>query len=128
VAFDFSAREVSTMLAEEFGPIGYRVTTTHLPNWLLRILALFDSSLAAILVHIGLRPRFDVTPAEKVLCMNTWLGVKESSLEQAYSLIALGIVPDKSAGKSLTRAEPAGSSVAKTRSNAAKVDVGGIAL
>jgi nucleoside-diphosphate-sugar epimerase len=128
VSFDFSAREVSSMLAEEFGPIGYRVTTTPLPNWLLRILALFDSSLAAILVHIGLRPRFDISPAEKVLGMRTWRGVRESCLDQAYSLIALGIVPDRSAGNALTRTESTGSSVARERSKVTKVDVEGIAL
>jgi NAD(P)-dependent dehydrogenase (short-subunit alcohol dehydrogenase family) len=114
--------------AQQLLAAGYRVTTTRLPNWLLRILALFDSSLAAILVHIGLRPRFDISPAEKVLGMRTWRGVRESCLDQAYSLIALGIVPDRSAGNALTRTESTGSSVARERSKVTKVDVEGIAL
>jgi nucleoside-diphosphate-sugar epimerase len=119
VSFDFAAREVAQILSQEFGPLGYRVTTAHLPNWLLRILALFDSSLQAIQVHIGLRPRFDVSPAESVLGMRRWIGVKESCIEQAYSLIANGEVPDKSQGRVLTSSHTKANCHARERSTAA---------
>ena len=116
VAFDFAAREVAQMLSREFGPLGYRVTTAPLPNWLLRILALFDSSLEAIQVHIGLRPKFDISPAEVKLGMNQWISAQQSCIEQAYSLIANGDVPDNSKGRMLTDMSANGISIAQQRS------------
>jgi nucleoside-diphosphate-sugar epimerase len=116
VSFDFAAREVAQLLSKELGPLGYRVTTAPLPNWLLRILALFDSSLEAIQVHIGLRPKFDISLAEKKLGMDRWIGAKQSCIEQAYSLIANGDVPDMSRAKMLTTTNPNGTCLAQLRS------------
>jgi nucleoside-diphosphate-sugar epimerase len=115
VSFDFAAREVAQLLSQEFAPLGYRVTTAPLPNWLLRILALFDSSLKAIQVHIGLRPTFDISPAEKKLGMQHWIDAKTSCIEQAYSLIANGDVPDKSKDKMLTTTSSDGTCLAQER-------------
>ncbi|WP_296680498.1 aldehyde reductase [Novosphingobium sp.] len=94
VAFDFAAREVAELLFEEFGPLGYRVTRAPMPGWLFKILSVFDSSLRAIQVHIGQRPTFDISPAEQKLGMTKWIGVRQSCIEQAYSLIENGAVPD----------------------------------
>jgi nucleoside-diphosphate-sugar epimerase len=116
VSFDFAAREVALMLSREFGPLGYRVPTAPLPNWLLRILALFDSSLEAIRVHIGKRPKFDISPAERQLGMYQWIGGQQSCIQQAYSLIANGDVPDKSEDKRLTHTSANGTCTAQDRS------------
>jgi nucleoside-diphosphate-sugar epimerase len=116
VSFDFAAQEVAQILSREFEPLGYRVTTTPMPNWLLNVLALFDSSLSAIKVHIGLRPRFDISPAEAKLGMNQWIGVEQSCIEQAYSLIVNRNVPDNSKGRILTEMSANGISIAQQRS------------
>jgi nucleoside-diphosphate-sugar epimerase len=118
VSFDFAAREVAQMLSREFEPLGYRVPTAPLPNWLLRILAIFDSSLEAIQVHIGMRPIFDISPAEMQLGMSQWIGIQQSCVEQAYSLIANGDVPDKSQDKMLTKVSANGTCLAQDRSSA----------
>ncbi len=114
--FDFALREVAQLLRDELAPAGYRVTTVRLPLWLLRCVGLVDSSLRAVLPHIGLRPRFDHAPAEALLGISAWRGQREAVLDQAYSLIALGLVPDMSPGRALTAPGPAGPCAARERS------------
>jgi hypothetical protein len=67
-------------------------------------------------VHIGLRPRFDISPAEAKLGMNQWIGVEQSCIEQAYSLIVNRNVPDNSKGRILTEMSANGISIAQQRS------------
>jgi nucleoside-diphosphate-sugar epimerase len=116
VSFDFAAREVAHMLSKEFNPFDYRVTTVPLPDWLFRIFALFDSSLEAVRMHIGVRPTFDISPAEIKLGMTKWIGLRQSCIEQAYSLIANGDVIDKSSAKSLSLKNYDGNSIVQERS------------
>jgi nucleoside-diphosphate-sugar epimerase len=120
VSFNFGARAVAQLLAAEFGPLGYRVTTRALPNWLFRILARFDSSMEAISVHIGLRPTFDVSPAQALIGQQ-WIGLEKSVVDQAYSLIANGVVADQSTAQALTTPDANGASQALLRSHVREV-------
>jgi hypothetical protein len=88
-----------------------------MPNWLLKALAVFDSSLRAIQVHIGLRPKFDISTAEVKLGMHSWIGAKQSCIAQAYSLIANGVVPDRSKARILSRPNADGTCLAQERSH-----------
>ncbi len=91
--FEFAMRSVARLLADTFGPRGYRVPTMPLPTWIVPLLARFDPSLKAIIPYIGSRVMVDNSPAERLLGLTHWRGLKESCLDQAHSLIANGTVP-----------------------------------
>jgi hypothetical protein len=52
------------------------------------------------------------------LGMSQWIGIQQSCVEQAYSLIANGDVPDKSQDKMLTKVSANGTCLAQDRSSA----------
>lgn len=87
-------RDIAAVLAEEFNRKGYRVPTTQMPTWLLRIVALFDRSIP--LDMVGRREQVSADKARRELGW-TSRPARESVLDTAHSLIELGLAPSKKA-------------------------------
>jgi len=98
--FEFSLREGARLLAEEFNPLGYRVSSLPLPSWIVPLLSHLDPTLEAIAPYLGHRIRVDNGPAERVLKIAQWRGFRDSWIEEAYSLLEHDIVPDRRRVKS----------------------------
>ncbi|WP_040778802.1 SDR family oxidoreductase [Nocardia pneumoniae] len=88
--------EMARILAEEFGPRGFRVPTRRLPNWVVRAVALFDKGVRLTLPTLG---RTELLSAEKARRELGWSmrPVRETVLDTAESLLQHGIVagPDQ---------------------------------
>ncbi len=82
--------QVAQVLEEYFGDRGYRIPTRVLPDFVLRLAAIFDSSLKRVVPEIGLRAE-----VSSALLRNTlnWRPrpVEESIVDTAESLIKFGI-------------------------------------
>lgn len=87
-------REIAAVLAEEFGPRGYRVPTGSMPTWLLRIVALFDPSVRQALDFVGRPERVTADKARGELEW-TMRPVRDTIIDTANSLIEMGLVPSK---------------------------------
>ena len=88
-------KEMAAMLKNRLGPLAKRVPTLQLPNWLVRLVAQFDSSLSQIVPELGAKR--DATN-EKA---RTLLGWAPRSNEDALaatgeSLARLGLLKPKS--------------------------------
>lgn len=83
--------EVAQLLAEHFGPRGYRVPTRRLPHWLVRIVALFDPQVRFVLPDVGLYENMDCTRTREIL---SWKprDARRAVIDMGESLIELGIV------------------------------------
>ncbi|MDP6344805.1 MAG: aldehyde reductase [Alphaproteobacteria bacterium] len=83
--------EIARILAEAYGDRGYRVPRRELPNWAVRLAALFDPTVRLVTDQLGLRNDFDTTRIQEDL---HWQArpVKETVLDTADSLIAHGLV------------------------------------
>jgi dihydroflavonol-4-reductase len=97
--------DIAGALAAEFNPLGYRVPTGRLPTWLLKVAGLFDSTAAVAAQNAGAPLSLDNSK------IRTVLGVEFPPLavtvsDMAHSLIATGMVPDKTADKRLSAAKP----------------------
>jgi nucleoside-diphosphate-sugar epimerase len=82
---------VARILSKRFGPRGYRVPTRSLPNWLVRIAAVFDPTTRLILTDLSYRREVTSARAKAVL------GWKPRTLEEMVvsmgeSMIEHGIV------------------------------------
>lgn len=87
-------REIAAVLAEEFGPRGYRVPTGSMPTWLLRLVALFDPSVRQALDFVGRSERVTSDKARGELEWNM-RPVRDTIIDTANSLIEMGLVPSK---------------------------------
>lgn len=96
-------RDIAKVLAEEFNPQGYRVPTGGIPEWLGRIIALFDPSVRTALDHFGRHELVSCAKAEREL---GWRGrtAHESIVATGYSLIEQGLAPLKNKKESLAPA------------------------
>lgn len=85
-------RDIATLLAQEFGPKGYRVPTGALPVWFAKVLGRFDPSVRSALDHLGKR---ELVSSHKARTELGWTGrpARESILDTAYSLIEHGLAP-----------------------------------
>lgn len=88
-------REIAAVLAEEFGPRGYRVPTGTMPTWLLRTVALFDPSVRQALDFVG---RTELVTADKARRELGWAmrPVRDTIVDTADSLIEMGLAPNPS--------------------------------
>lgn len=98
-------RDIAAMLAEEFNPRGYRVPTGALPTSLLRVMALFDSSIRPALEFVGRR---ELVSADKARSELGWTmrPVRDTILDTARSLIDLGLAPNPSKKKDAVASAP----------------------
>lgn len=86
--------EIAQILAEEYRPRGYRITTRPLPYWLMRIIALADPTVRLALGFYGREEQVSAAKAEKELGW-TMRPIRESILDTAESMLKLGVVPSR---------------------------------
>lgn len=91
-------RDVALVLAARYRAAGYRVPTRRLPTTLFRLAALFDRDLRLVLSEVGRPFHIDNSKIRRDLGI-AFRGVEEMSLAMAESMIRLGVVADRSAGR-----------------------------
>jgi nucleoside-diphosphate-sugar epimerase len=84
-------REIADVLRQELGPLAHKVTTRNVPDWLVRVTALFNPVAKAALGELGSIRNQDASHAKAVLGWAT-RPVEQSIVDTARSLIELGIV------------------------------------
>ena len=84
-------REVADVLRAELGPQAHKVTTRNVPDWLVRVMALFNPMARAVVGELGSVRHQDASHAKAVLGWQT-RPVQQSIVDAARSLIELGIV------------------------------------
>jgi dihydroflavonol-4-reductase len=84
-------REMADLLRAELGPQGHKVTTRNVPDWLVRIGALFNPLARAVVGELGSVRNQDASHAKAVLGWET-RPVEQSIVDTARCLIELGIV------------------------------------
>ncbi len=89
-----SLQEVARMLKARMGKAAARVPTRLLPNWLLRVLALFDRSVALVVPELGKVREVSNDKARRVLGW-TPRSNEEAIVASAQSLLALGLLKKK---------------------------------
>jgi dihydroflavonol-4-reductase len=83
--------EFADVLRAELGPQGHKVTTRKLPDWVVRVAALFNPLAKAAVGELGSVRHQDASHAKAVLGWAT-RPVEQSIADTARSLIELGIV------------------------------------
>jgi nucleoside-diphosphate-sugar epimerase len=92
VAEDFvSIRQIANILKHEAGDAGRRVPTRSVPNWLMRVVALFDAEVRGVVPELGTRKNASNEKARRVL---GWAprSPREAVLATAQSLLELGLL------------------------------------
>ncbi|WP_280306576.1 NAD-dependent epimerase/dehydratase family protein [Nocardia neocaledoniensis] len=89
--------ELAALLAREYGPRGFRVPTRVLPNWLVRLVAVFDKGVRLTVPVLGRTERVSADKARRELGW-TMRPIEETVRDTADSLIAFGIVGTPGAG------------------------------
>ena len=84
-------REVADVLRAELGPQAHRVTTRNVPDWAVRVAALFNPLAKAVVGELGSVRNQDASHAKAVLGWAT-RPVERSIVDTARSLIELGLV------------------------------------
>ena len=83
--------EIADLLRSELGPQAHKVTTRNVPDWLVRVAALFNPLAKAVVGELGNVRHQDASHAKALLGWAT-RPVEQSILDSARSLLALGIV------------------------------------
>lgn len=83
--------DIARILAEEYGPRGFRVPTRRLPDWLVRCVALFDKGVRLTVPTLGRTESLSAGKAQRELGW-TMRPVRETVLDTAESLLQHGIV------------------------------------
>ncbi|PWV70367.1 nucleoside-diphosphate-sugar epimerase [Nocardia neocaledoniensis] len=83
--------ELAALLAREYGPRGFRVPTRVLPNWLVRLVAVFDKGVRLTVPVLGRTERVSAEKARRELGW-TMRPIEETVRDTADSLIAFGVV------------------------------------
>lgn len=84
-------REMARTLRDGLGPAGAKVSTRQLPDWVVRLTSVFDSSLRDITVSLGRRNRHTTEKAERLLGWRPRPSAP-TVIDCANSLIAHGVV------------------------------------
>ncbi len=85
-------QDVARILAEEFGPAGYRVPTRELPYAVMWLLARFDKTVRMSLDYYGKRESVSSAKLRHELGWTT-RPLRETIVDMGHSMIALGVVP-----------------------------------
>jgi dihydroflavonol-4-reductase len=94
IAGDFmTMQQIALVLKARMGDAAHRVPTRVLPDWLLRIAAMFDSSLGQIVPELG---KFKNATNEKAKRVLGWTprSNEDSIVATAESLVRLGLLKD----------------------------------
>ncbi len=97
-------RDLGRLLAEEFGPRGFRVPTRQLPDLLVRAIAVVDKTVRLTVPSLGQVERLSAERAGRELGW-TMRPVRDSVRDTAESLLRLGVVAMPAGARPL--AEPA---------------------
>lgn len=89
-------QDIARVLAEEFGPYGYRVPTRGLPYWLLWVVGRFDPTVRMTLAYIGRRELVSHERAHNLLGWSP-RPLRDTLVDMGHSLIDHGVVPKQSA-------------------------------
>ena len=86
--------DIGRVLADEYGPKGFDVTTRAMPDWLVRLLSLFIKDLALVKNDLRKLKLYDASKAERELGikLHTW---QQAVCATADSLIQHGAVKPK---------------------------------
>ena len=84
-------REVANTLRAQLGPQAHKVTTRDLPDWLVRVAALFNPLARAVVGELGSQRNQSSAHAKAVLGWQT-RREEDSIVDAARSLLALGLV------------------------------------
>lgn len=87
-----SMKRMAELLAEEFGPAGYRVPTRELPYWMGWLAARFDKTVRLVLAYVGQEDLVSAERAERELGWSM-RPVRETLVDTGYSLIEHELVP-----------------------------------
>ena len=94
VAGDFmSIQKIASLLKSHFGSAARRVPTRLLPNWILKIVALFDPAVGQIIPELGKSKNATNEKARRVLGWTPHSN-EESLVATAESLMRLGLLKD----------------------------------
>jgi dihydroflavonol-4-reductase len=97
--------DFAAILAEELGPRGYRIPTARLPYWATWTIARFDKALRVGLEYAGRAEHVSSSKAKRELGWRP-RSLRESLVDTADSIVALGLAPDL--GAPVSSARPAG--------------------
>ena len=86
-----SLRDIGLMLRRRLGDAASRVPTRELPDWLLRIVAIFDKSVGQIVPELGKRKDATADKARRVLGWQP-RSAEDAVAATAESLVALGLL------------------------------------
>jgi dihydroflavonol-4-reductase len=84
-------REIADLLRAELGPPAHKVTQRNVPDWLVRVAALFNPVARAVVGELGSIRHQDASHARAVLGWET-RPVEQSILDTARCLIDLGLL------------------------------------
>jgi dihydroflavonol-4-reductase len=87
-------QDIGRILADEFGPRGYRPPTGHLPYPLLWLASRFDKGLRLVLPSIGRTESVSHDKAQRLLGWSP-RPPRETFVEMAESMIARGLIPSR---------------------------------
>jgi len=89
---------MAQILAEEFRPLGYRVPTGKIPNWLMWVIARFDGTIKLALDYLD---RKEVVTHAKSRDELGWTmrPLRESLIATGRAMIEHGVVPVPTARK-----------------------------
>ena len=82
--------EIAVVLERHFGPKGYRIPTRRMPNWMVRLAAVFDAQVRLALPELGLYERIDASSTKAVLGWQP-RPIDRALIDMGESLIALGM-------------------------------------
>jgi nucleoside-diphosphate-sugar epimerase len=85
-------QDIGKMLAEEFGPKGYRPPTGRLPYPVMWLVARFDKSVRLVLQYVGKKEEVSHEKAKRILGWSP-RPVRETFVDMANSMIANGLIP-----------------------------------
>ena len=96
VAGEFvAAVEVAKVLKSQLGPAAAKVSTRKLPDWLVRLVALFNPTARQIVPELGKRKDATAEKAERLLGWQP-RSVAESIVASGESLLKLGLIQGRS--------------------------------
>jgi len=86
--------EIARILRDEFGPKGYTIRSWVLPRWLVWLISLMDSNVAAFYPRLDQRVSFDNSQSRKVLQIE-YIPAKRTLIEGVHSMIEHGLIERK---------------------------------
>ena len=88
-------REVAAIIKEEFSPMGYRPTTTHIPAFVIWMASFFDSQARTILGLLGVKRNLQPNNVNKILGMKLNTDGPAMVKAMTYGAVRAGLIPDR---------------------------------